>query len=58
MLIMCWEEISYEMQIKISTFPWVHFLNEYIYVFFINPFQANVPFLYPLKTSENRPEMG
>ena len=55
---MCWEEISYEMQIKISTFPWVHFLNEYIYVFFINPFQANVPFLYPLKTSENRPEMG
>ena len=29
-------------------------ISEFYDKYFLNPFQANVPFLYPLKTPENQ----
>ena len=43
---MCRKEISYELQIKTSTFPWVQFLKEhvnniYVYVY-VNVYVNNI----------------
>ena len=41
-------------QIKVPSLSWGRDNEELALLAYFNPFDSNAPFLYPLKTSENR----